>query len=123
MRHLILAAVIAAAAAPAPAQDAPPPPAEEQPSRPIVPFLEDWANRTEDLMRELMEEVGPEMERLMAEMLPELERLGELVGGLSNYELPEIMPNGDIIIRRKPDAPPLPEDFLENRQDDGPVDL
>jgi hypothetical protein len=39
------------------------------------------------------------------EMLPFLESLGSLIDDLSAYEMPERLPNGDIIIRRSPDRP------------------
>ncbi|MEO0360639.1 MAG: AAA+ family ATPase [Pseudomonadota bacterium] len=41
-------------------------------------------------------------------MDPFAERLRELVDDLDAYEAPERLPNGDIIIRRKPDAPEPP---------------
>ena len=105
-------------ALPVAAQDTEPQEPPED-SAPLLPFLEQFGK---DMMREFQEEIapdlermmermGPEMERLMAEMLPRLQELGDTLGGLTMYELPEILPNGDIIIRRKQDAPPLPEDF------------
>jgi len=45
-----------------------------------------------------------------------MERLPVFIENLPAYEVPEIMPNGDIIIRRKrklpridPEAPPMPD--------------
>ena len=49
------------------------------------------------------------------------DRLGELVDDIDAYEAPEIMPNGDIIIRRKPDADPHPDAPVANP--DGSIDL
>ena len=114
MKHLLAATLVALPLA-ATAQEA-----GESPDSEPIPFLEEWAERTEDLMRELMEDIGPEMESLMAEMLPRLRELTEQMGGIINYEMPEILPNGDIIIRRKKDAPELPEDFSP---DNDPIDL
>jgi hypothetical protein len=57
-----------------------------------------------DDMRPLLEEARPFFEE---EMLPFLERLSTLIDDLAAYELPERLPNGDIIIRRSPDAPPV----------------
>lgn len=57
-------------------------------------------------MRKLAEEFGPAMQSFMAEMGPALSDLMEQVKDWSVYEAPEILPNGDIIIRRKPDAAP-----------------
>jgi len=60
-----------------------------------------------DDMRPMLEEARPFFEE---EMLPFLESLGELIDDLAAYELPERLPNGDIIIRRSPDHPwPVPD--------------
>ena len=115
MRHTALAATLLILATPALAQDDPFPDAG-----PGIPFLEEWADRTDEMMRELMEEFGPGMEGLMADMLPRLKELSDRLGGIIHYEMPEVLPNGDIIIRRKPDAPPLPPDM---DADNDPIDL
>ncbi|MHA7887019.1 hypothetical protein [Roseicyclus sp.] len=57
-----------------------------------------------DEMRPLLDEARPFFED---EVLPMLERMGELVDDLGHYELPERLPNGDILIRRSEDAPPI----------------
>lgn len=62
-----------------------------------------------DDMRPMIEEARPFFEE---EMLPFLESLGGMIDDLSAYEMPERLPNGDIIIRRRPDRP-LPEDTPE----------
>lgn len=41
------------------------------------------------------------MKGLMAEMEPALDELGDLLDNLDAYHPPEVLPNGDIIIRRK----------------------
>lgn len=46
---------------------------------------------------------------LMHELGPHLERLGSEIGDLSLYEPPEVLENGDIIIRRKKSPPPNAE--------------
>ncbi len=104
-------------ALPATAQDTSP-----EANDPLLPFLEQFTDRGQDLLRDLMQDLGPEMDRLMAEVMPRLQDLTDTLGGLTAYELPEVLPNGDIIIRRRPDAPDLPEDFLEQQQND-PIDL
>jgi len=127
MRRIALTLIACLIALPAAAQETTP---EEPPedTAPLLPFLEEFG---QDMMRQfqeeiapdlerMMEKMGPEMERLMAEMLPRLQELGETLGGLTMYELPEILPNGDIIIRRRQDAPPLPEDFDPNNP---PIEL
>ena len=52
----------------------------------------------------LMDDIGPLLED---DVLAMLGRLGALVDDLSQYQMPERLPNGDILIRRAPDAPPL----------------
>lgn len=39
------------------------------------------------------------------DIAPMFENFGNQIKGLGLYEAPEVLPNGDIIIRRKPDAP------------------
>lgn len=73
----------------------------------------------EGIMKELgptlegFEGLGPEMREFAAEMGPALVDLLQQVKDWSVYEVPEILPNGDIIIRRKP----------AKSDDDGAVDL
>lgn len=56
----------------------------------------------EDGGRDLMAEaLRLFMQGFMAEMEPALEDLQGFVEGLNAYHPPEILPNGDIIIRRK----------------------
>lgn len=51
---------------------------------------------------------------LMAELEPALRDLGSAMDDLSAYHTPEILPNGDIIIRRKvPLTPPPGEDEVD----------
>ncbi|MEM6940481.1 MAG: hypothetical protein AAF943_03930 [Pseudomonadota bacterium] len=49
------------------------------------------------------DQIGPAMRDFVVEMGPKLSTLLEEVQDWSVYEAPEILPNGDIIIRRKPD--------------------
>jgi hypothetical protein len=56
-------------------------------------------------LESLGEEVGPALRDFAREMGPKLTELLEEVEDWSAYEAPEILPNGDIIIRRKPDHP------------------
>ena len=46
---------------------------------------------------------------LLAEMEPAIRDLEGAIDNLNAYHAPEVLPNGDIIIRRKPDAE-TPED-------------
>lgn len=58
-----------------------------------------------DDLRDMAEGMGPAMELFAQEMGPALGAMLEQVDDLRNYQAPEVLPNGDIIIRRKPDAP------------------
>lgn len=83
---------------------------------------EDGLNLMEEgaklLFRGLMSEMEPaldEMGRALDEMEPALRKMGPalrdlvaMMGDIENYEAPVRMPNGDILIRRKPGAPPVP---------------
>lgn len=62
---------------------------------------------TLDEAARLFSEIGPSMRSFLAEMGPALSEIAEKVEDWSVYERPEILPNGDIILRRKE---PLPED-------------
>ncbi|WP_224815825.1 AAA+ family ATPase [Hasllibacter sp. MH4015] len=67
-------------------------------------------------MRPMLEEARPYFEE---EVLPFLDRMGELMDDFTSYELPERLPNGDIIIRRSPDAP----EFQPGVTGEGDVEL
>ncbi|MBV1896944.1 MAG: hypothetical protein KUG70_10830 [Rhodobacteraceae bacterium] len=56
-----------------------------------------------DNLQELAEQAGPSMMNFLAEMGPAFADLLDEVEDWSRYSAPEILPNGDIIIRRKPD--------------------
>ncbi len=51
------------------------------------------------------QDMGPALKMFADEMGPKLAEILEQVEDWSVYEAPEILPNGDIIIRRKPDHP------------------
>lgn len=72
-----------------------------------------------ELERQAEDLLGPDARRAVESLLPMIETLMErlpiVIDNLPDYEMPEIMPNGDIIIRRKrklpridPEAPPMP---------------
>ncbi len=64
------------------------------------------------LLEGLMDEMRPVFEE---HMLPMLVELSDLIDDIQMYEMPEMLENGDIIIRRRP-----PE---EDAQPDDPVEL
>ncbi|WP_341368810.1 AAA+ family ATPase [Yoonia sp. BS5-3] len=58
-----------------------------------------------DDLRSTLEEMGPELGTFITTMGPALSELLAEVDDFSHYAPPEFMPNGDIIMRRKPTAP------------------
>ncbi len=59
---------------------------------------------TQMIMRHLMEgmeEALSDLDEIAEEVGPAIAELQEMIGDLSAYHLPEVLPNGDIIIRRK----------------------
>ncbi|RMD90330.1 MAG: AAA+ family ATPase [Alphaproteobacteria bacterium] len=67
-----------------------------------------------DLLREATKLI---LRGLMKEMEPKLKELEEILQNLDAYEAPEILPNGDIIIRRKrPLEPPAEEAVPEGEE-------
>ena len=66
------------------------------------------------LLRGLFDRIEPHLRALTQEMEPALRQWQGLIGTLSQYHAPEILPNGDIILRRKvPLVPLLPEGETE----------
>ena len=115
MKQIVLAIALALTAVPVAAQMTDPPVEREETSpgrdlidegvkllfrgllneaEPALRDLEDFANRAGPKMRELTDRMGPALADILA-----------LIDDIQNYGPPELMPNGDIIIRRSPDAP------------------
>lgn len=67
--------------------------------------LREGAEKMSEAFRLLLDGFSKEMEPIAKEWREFLEGLDDL----RNYESPEKLPNGDIIIRRKEDAPEEPE--------------
>lgn len=63
----------------------------------MEPAIEEFQGLTEDM--------GPALRDFAAEMGPKLSELMDEIEDWSAYEPPEVLENGDIIIRRKPDRP------------------
>lgn len=93
-------AALSLAAAPAIAEDAAPS-AEEgfsllEEGAKII--LRSFMDEAEPALRDMHREFGEAVEG----MGPALQRLAEMIGDIRNYEPPVMLPNGDILIRRKP---------------------
>lgn len=71
--------------------------------REIEPALED--------LQELSEKMTPALQNFVAEMGPALKEMLEKVEDWSAYHPPEILENGDIIIRRKRAEPKADDDI------------
>ena len=83
------------------------PPAEAEPARPVP--VETPGGLLDELERqadELSETARRTIEEFVNLIGPMLIRLSRLVDGLPAYEAPEVLPNGDIIIRRKREPVP-----------------
>lgn len=98
----VLALCLTLAAAPALAQDAPAP---ETP-----PALMD---QVEGLMQKFLDRFAPQMEQMeqgLNALEPDLQDFMGKMRDMVQYHPPEMLPNGDILIRRKqPDPAPQPE--------------
>ena len=82
-------------------------------------FLEGILKEMEPAIGELQgmaDDMGPALRNFAAEMGPKLSALLDEIEDWSVYEAPEVLPNGDIIIRRKPDAPLTAPSEDENPQ-------
>lgn len=109
MRLSVALALSLLAATPLAAQDAPADPPSDMDEG--LSLLSEGARL---LFRGLMAEMEPaldEMGEKLKAMEPMLRSLAEMVGDIRNYEAPVKLPNGDILIRRRPE--PLPETEIE----------
>ena len=70
--------------------------------REMEPAIEEFQGFADDM--------GPALRQFADEMGPKLGALLEEIEDWSAYMPPEVLPNGDIIIRRKPDHPLTPPD-------------
>lgn len=92
--------------------------AQDTPMEDLLKRFEDLSKEAQTLMENWAEELAPKLE----ELGPALEQLAETLGDMSAYHPPEVLENGDIIIRRKtpltPSDPPVPD-----TPGTGPIDL
>ena len=61
---------------------------------------QELADQLGEILRGLRETIEPALENLIDQF-----SVLEEIDSFENYEKPEVLPNGDIIIRRSPDAP------------------
>lgn len=63
------------------------------------------SEQLEEAIRGLVESMKPAIDELRATL-----QILEGIDSLEHYERPEVLPNGDILMRRKSDAPPFDPD-------------
>lgn len=121
MKLIAAAALTLALGAPLLAQQWQMPPAEDAPN--AAPQAQDplttpgdnsdgLEQDLEGIMSEMFQRLQPHLEGLANELSstadefrPALNELGGVMDDIANYERPERLPNGDILIRRRADAP------------------
>lgn len=110
MKNLVMltfcASLLSSAAAIAQETD---PPESNLIERGLRLFLDGLAQEMEPAL-EGLQDLGPGLRQFMMEMGPSLRGLVDEVQDWSDYQAPEILPNGDIIIRRKPKEIEIPKD-------------
>jgi hypothetical protein len=107
MTHLIPATIVFISLAVAPLTRADEAPAPEPDLRPTI----------EEMLRGAREA----LESLRGTVSPWMDGLGEVLAHPERYAAPETLPNGDIVIRRKP--APLPEPRPPHQADDAPESI
>ncbi|WP_254055875.1 hypothetical protein [Ruegeria sp. EL01] len=88
-------------------------------------FFEGLRKEMEPALDELLglaDDFGPAMQSFFEEMGPALAELAGEIQDWSVYETPEVLPNGDIIIRKKPTLDP-PEDVEPEEESEGATDI
>ncbi len=108
---VVFIAAFALTLAPAAAQETPDTDVQEgfdlmeQGARLLMRGLLDEVEPAISDLRESFEQMGPTFTEFAQSVGPALFDLLNQVDDFRNYEAPEFLPNGDIIIRRRPDAP------------------
>ena len=74
-----------------------------------------FASGLENFMQNMLNEAAPHLDKLSRDLgdignslRPVLGDIGKLMDDVKNYQAPERLENGDILIRRRADAPPPP---------------
>ncbi|KIN71637.1 hypothetical protein [Sulfitobacter guttiformis] len=116
MKHIAAVSLVSLAlATPLQAQDDPPSLMERGAQLFFEGLMEEMSPALKD-MAKLMEEAGPALQDFMTQIGPKLRGVLEEVEDWSVYEAPEVLPNGDVIIRRKPDVPEIPDAPSQHEQ-------
>jgi hypothetical protein len=121
MKHLFpICAVVASLALPAQAEEETGKSLMEQGAELFFEGLRQEMEPALEDLQGLVTQFGPAMQSFFEQMGPALAELAGEIEDWSAYEAPEILPNGDIIIRKKPqrDQPDTPEQ-TEEESDEG----
>lgn len=105
MKPLALALLLILPFGPAQAEDSPS--LMEEGAKLFFQGLLDQMDPALDDLRGLADQIEPTLQDFADKMGPAFIRLMAAVDDIANYDMPEFLPNGDIIIRRSPDAPPF----------------
>ncbi|TMV07874.1 hypothetical protein FGK63_10470 [Ruegeria sediminis] len=117
-RFLAICAIAGLPALPAAAEEETGPSLMEQGAELFFEGLRQEMEPALDSLRGMAEEFGPSIRSFLEVMGPALAELATEVRDWSAYEAPEMLPNGDIIIRKKPQ--PEPDAPQDDGQNEGP---
>lgn len=130
MRMILPLVLTVALMSPALAQETPEPPPDDDAQGLMQRGFELFLDGLRDEMAPSLEEMedlarrfGPSMSAFLEQMGPALARLMDRVDDWTRYEVPEMLPNGDIIIRRKPDLPEKKPPFPGTSDDEDPIEI
>lgn len=119
MRDYVLPGLIAVSLAlSAPARGQSELPTEEPSAAPLLDFFE-------RMLRGFMTEIEPQMrdlERGFEALEPEIQGFIDRMRGMAQYHPPQVLPNGDILIRRRQVDDPPPDSGQEG-SDSAPFEL
>ncbi|MFU8835131.1 hypothetical protein [Roseovarius autotrophicus] len=101
MKRLALILALTLPAAPAPAQEGEGRSLMEEGARLFWEGIRREMGPALDSLRERADEIEPAIRDFVERMGPALGEMMDKIGDLSAYHPPEVLPNGDIIIRRK----------------------
>lgn len=112
MKHIPAALIALTLSAPAHA--------EEPTMDDLFKHFEDLSKNAQTLLEGWVTELGPKLE----ELGPALEGFANKIEDMSAYHPPEVLENGDIIIRKKQPLPPQPDEPPQSiPKGDGVIDL
>lgn len=91
--------------------------AQDADSSPLDNLLRELFNEAVPLMDQFGKEIEGDLREGLDAILPFALRLRDMVDDFGAYNMPEVLPNGDIIIRRKPTQ----QDPADSEKDQNPA--